>query len=65
MRGPSPALRRAPDLFQIDDSSYSILEAHDVLPGDEERTKDVVAACPELALVLEDGFGQPVLHLDD
>ncbi|TPG36610.1 ferredoxin [Mycolicibacterium hodleri] len=43
-----------PDLFPIDDSGYSILEAHDVRPGDEQITKDGVAACPELALVIED-----------
>jgi ferredoxin len=44
-----------PDLFPIDDSGYSILEAHDVRPGDEQATRDGVAACPELALILEEG----------
>jgi ferredoxin len=43
-----------PDLFPIDDSGYSILEAHQVNPGDEEKTRDGVAACPELALILEE-----------
>lgn len=43
-----------PELFPIDDSGYSTLEAHDVRPGDEQATRDGVAACPELALVLED-----------
>lgn len=43
-----------PDLFPIDDSGYSTLEAHDVMPGDEEKTRDGVAACPELAIVLEE-----------
>jgi ferredoxin len=43
-----------PELFAIDDSGYSILEAHEVKPGDEEKTRDGVAACPELALVLEE-----------
>jgi ferredoxin len=43
-----------PDLFPIDDSGYSILEAHDVRPGDEQQVRDGVAACPELALVLEE-----------
>ncbi|MDT5291667.1 MAG: hypothetical protein QOF88_6556 [Mycobacterium sp.] len=43
-----------PDLFPIDDSGYSILEAHDVRPGDEQPTRDGVAACPELALILEE-----------
>lgn len=43
-----------PDLFPIDDSGYSILEAHDVRPGDEQATRDGVAVCPELALILEE-----------
>ena len=43
-----------PDLFPIDDSGYSILEDHEVKPGDEETTRDGVAACPELALILEE-----------
>jgi ferredoxin len=42
------------ELFPIDDSGYSILEAHDVRSEDEQATRDGVAACPELALVLED-----------
>jgi ferredoxin len=43
-----------PELFPIDDSGYSILEAHDVRPEDEQATRDGVAACPELALILEE-----------
>ena len=43
-----------PELFPIDDSGYSILEAHDVRPEDEQATRDGVAACPELALTLEE-----------
>ena len=43
-----------PDLFPIDDDGYSILEPHDVAPGDEARIRDGVAACPELALILEE-----------
>ena len=43
-----------PELFPIDDSGYSILEAHDVRPEDEQVVRDGVAACPELALLLED-----------
>ena len=43
-----------PELFPIDDSGYSILEAHDVRPEDEAVTRDGVAACPELALILEE-----------
>jgi ferredoxin len=42
------------NLFPLDDSGYSILEAHDVQPGDEQTTRDGVAACPEMALILED-----------
>jgi ferredoxin len=41
------------ELFPIDDDGYSILEAHVVKPEDEQATRDGVAACPELALILE------------
>lgn len=44
-----------PDLFPIDDSGYSILGERVVRPEDEQLTRDGVAACPELALILEDG----------
>lgn len=43
-----------PGLFPIDDDGYSILEAREVSPGDEEVTRAGVAACPELALILEE-----------
>jgi ferredoxin len=43
-----------PRLFPIDDAGYSILEEHEVAPGDEQATRDGVAACPEMALILED-----------
>lgn len=46
-----------PDLFPIDDCGYSILEAHEVKPGDEQLTRDGVAACPEGALILDDDEG--------
>lgn len=42
------------DLFPIDDMGYSILEEHQVPPDEEARTRDGVAACPELALIIED-----------
>lgn len=42
-----------PDLFPIDDSGYSTLEPRNVRPEDEQTTRDGVAACPELALILE------------
>jgi ferredoxin len=44
-----------PELFPIDESGYSILEAHEVRAEDEQLTRDGVAACPEIALILEDG----------
>ena len=45
-----------PDLFPIDDAGYSVLEAHEVRPGDEAATRAGVDACPEQALILyEDG----------
>ena len=43
-----------PELFPIDDSGYSILEARDVRQEDEQLVRDGVAACPELALVLDE-----------
>jgi ferredoxin len=43
-----------PDLFPLDDMGYSILEEREVVPGDEEATRAGVAACPELAVILED-----------
>ena len=44
-----------PDLFPLDDSGYSILEEREVKPEDEQKTRDGVAACPEMALILEEG----------
>jgi ferredoxin len=43
-----------PELFPIDDEGYSTLEDHTVDPGDEQITRAGVAACPELALVIEE-----------
>ncbi|MGH3556349.1 MAG: ferredoxin [Mycobacterium sp.] len=41
-------------LFPIDEMGYSRLEPHEVEPGDEERARLGIAACPEGALVVED-----------
>jgi ferredoxin len=43
----------SPALFPIDGDGYSILETHVVKPEDEQVTRDGVAACPELALIIE------------
>jgi ferredoxin len=43
-----------PDLFPIDVSGYSTLEEHEVRPEDEQLTRDGVASCPEMALLLEE-----------
>jgi ferredoxin len=43
-----------PGLFPIDESGYSILEEHEVRPEDAQLTRDGVAACPEMALTLEE-----------
>ncbi|HEX7824964.1 MAG TPA: ferredoxin [Mycobacterium sp.] len=43
-----------PNIFPIDDEGYSILVTHTVTPGNEQLTRDGVAACPELALTIED-----------
>lgn len=42
-----------PDLFPIDNSGYSTLQERDVRPQDAQLTRDGVAACPEMALILE------------
>jgi ferredoxin len=43
-----------PNLFPIDESGNSVLEEHEVRPEDEQLTRDGVASCPEMALILED-----------
>ncbi|OMC14308.1 ferredoxin [Mycobacterium sp. SP-6446] len=43
-----------PNLFPIDESGYSVLEEHEVAPGDVQLTRDGVASCPEMALILEE-----------
>ncbi|CDO88738.1 ferredoxin [Mycobacterium triplex] len=43
-----------PKLFPIDESGYSILEEHEVSAEDAELTRDGVASCPEMALVLDE-----------
>ncbi len=43
-----------PDLFPIDDEGYSTLEPSTVAPGDEGLVQAGVAACPELALIIEE-----------
>jgi ferredoxin len=43
-----------PNVFPIDESGYSVLEEHEVRRGDEEATRDGVASCPEMALILDE-----------
>jgi ferredoxin len=43
-----------PELFPIDESGYSVLEEREVRPEDEQVTRDGVASCPEMALILEE-----------
>lgn len=43
-----------PDLFPIDESGYSILEEREVQPEDVQLTRDGVASCPEMALIIEE-----------
>jgi ferredoxin len=43
-----------PELFPIDESGYSTLEEHEVRPEDAQLIRDGVAACPEMALILEE-----------
>lgn len=43
-----------PDIFPIDDEGYSIMADHDVPADEESATRDGAAACPELALIIEE-----------
>jgi ferredoxin len=43
-----------PNLFPLDESGYSILQEHEVKPEDEQKTREGVAACPEMALILDE-----------
>lgn len=43
-----------PDLFPVDDEGYSVVTPHAVAPEDVEVVRQGVAACPELALVIEE-----------
>ncbi|MGA9492439.1 MAG: ferredoxin [Mycobacterium sp.] len=43
-----------PEIFPIDDSGYSTLKEHEVAPEDEQITRDGVASCPEMALILDE-----------
>jgi len=43
-----------PDLFPIEESGSWILHEHHVRTEDEQLTRDGVASCPEMALVLEE-----------
>jgi ferredoxin len=43
-----------PDIFPIDEAGNSILEPHDVAPEDAQVTRDGVASCPEMALLLDE-----------
>ncbi|MEH3136430.1 MAG: ferredoxin [Mycolicibacterium neoaurum] len=43
-----------PDIFPIDDEGYSIMEDHAVPADEESTTRDGAAACPELALVIDE-----------
>jgi len=43
-----------PDLFPIDEAGNSTLQERDVAPEDVQLTRDGVASCPEMALVLDE-----------
>jgi ferredoxin len=43
-----------PDIFPIDEAGNSILEEHEVAPADAQVTRDGVASCPEMALLLDE-----------
>lgn len=41
-------------IFPLDDDGYSLLESHAVAVQDEQRTRQGVDACPEMALILDE-----------
>jgi ferredoxin len=43
-----------PDAFPIDDDGYSVVTERPVEADEEHVVRDGVAACPELALLLEE-----------
>ena len=43
-----------PNQFPIDESGYSILEEREVAPEDLQVTRDGVASCPEMALIIDE-----------
>ena len=43
-----------PDIFPIDEAGNSTLEEHEVAPEDAQATRDGVASCPEMALILDE-----------
>jgi ferredoxin len=44
----------SPDVFPIDDEGFSVMDEHAVAPEEESQTRDGVASCPELALVIDE-----------
>ncbi|AKK26879.1 ferredoxin [Mycobacterium sp. EPa45] len=45
----------SPDLFPIDDEGFCMLEERTVHPDEVAAAQAGAAACPELALVIEEG----------
>lgn len=43
-----------PDIFPLDEAGNSVLEDHEVPLDQVEVTRDGVASCPEMALVIEE-----------
>jgi ferredoxin len=43
-----------PELFELDDVGYSVVDSEEVPPGSEERARQAVLNCPEHAISLDD-----------
>jgi ferredoxin len=54
MRWARAVLRGDPTLFPLDDSGYSTLQDHVIGEEEEELVRQGVAACPEIALSIDD-----------
>jgi len=57
--GHAVCVARAPELFKLDDDGQNISDGTFVPADQENKARDAALACPEEAIQLEDGYGQP------
>jgi ferredoxin len=49
-QGHAVCILRGPDVFEVNDEGYNVMDAFDVPLGLEQQARKGVAACPELAI---------------